>query len=183
MQSQKGRHRRRVSATAVAAVLSVGAAACSPTFNWRETRAEGSELVVSFPCRPDRHSRAVAVAGITVTMQMLVCSAGGATYALSFYDARDAQAVATGLESLRTGMLANIQAAPPRERPLRMAGLPATPGASRLSADGRRPDGGVLRLEAAFFAKDLRVYQAAVVGPPLTDDAIDPFFEGLKLQD
>ncbi len=184
MQSQREHSRgRRLRTVAVAAVASIATAACSPTFNWRDTRAEGTDLLTSFPCRPDRHSRAVVIGTTTVAMQMLVCSAGGATYALSFYDASDVAAVARGIEDLRSGMLANVRAGPPRTRPLKIAGLAATPGVARLSADGRRPDGGDLRLEAAFFADELRVFQAAVVGSTLSDEAIDPFFEGLRLHE
>ncbi len=164
-----------------AAGLALALQACSPTFDWRQHMAEGTGVVTTFPCRPDRHARSVALGGTTVQMEMLVCSAGGATYAVSFCDAADEAAVATALASLRAAMLANIQASPRRQQPLTLQGMSPASGSVRLTADGRGPDGSAIHLEAAWFAKGLRVYQAAVVGPPLSDEAIDPFFEGLKL--
>lgn len=174
------RSERRNGSAAGLAILLV---ACSPTFDWREHMAEGTGLVTSFPCRPDRHSRSVGVGGTTVRMEMLVCNAGGATFAVNFFDAADAPAVEAGLASLRTAVLENIRAGPPRQRSLELPGMIPTPSAVRLTADGRGPEGRAIHLEAAFFARGLRVYQAAIVGPPLTNEAVDPFFEGLKLPD
>jgi hypothetical protein len=72
-------------ATALAATLW----ACAPPLDWREFQAEGSGIVATFPCKPDRHSRSVALAAQTVRMEMLVCSAGDVTFALSFADLAD----------------------------------------------------------------------------------------------
>ena len=43
----------------LAAVLS----ACTPTYNWREVRPEGSGVVLMMPCKPDSHARRVRLAG------------------------------------------------------------------------------------------------------------------------
>ena len=164
-----------------AATLAIALSACSPTFDWRQNVFEGTGIQTSFPCRPDRHSRSLDLGGATVRMEMLVCSAGGATYAVGFFDAAEPAAVTSGLARLQAAMLANVGGGRPLQRPLKLPGLNAGPGAVRLAVDGRRPEGGPLHLEAAFFAKDLRVYQAAVVGPPLPSEAIEPFFDGLSL--
>ena len=49
----------------------LGLAACSPTFNWREVRVESAPLKAMLPCKPDRGSRAVPMAGRQVELQVL----------------------------------------------------------------------------------------------------------------
>lgn len=169
--------------TMVAAAVALALWACSPTLNWRENIAEGTGLTTMFPCRPDRHARSLDLAGAQVHMQMLVCSAGDATYAVSFFDASDAAAVGPALAKLQAAMMANIGSPAPVPGELRVPGAAPLPQSARLSAVGNRPDGRPLRLEAAFFAKDRRVYQAAVVGTALSEEAVDPFFTGLRLSD
>jgi len=68
---------------------SVLLAACSPTFDWREARFEGTTLVAMFPCRPDHHARPLELAGRRTTMQMDTCATGGATFALSVVELGD----------------------------------------------------------------------------------------------
>jgi len=41
----------------LALIASAQLTACSPTFDWREARFEGSALVAMFPCRPDHQVR------------------------------------------------------------------------------------------------------------------------------
>ncbi len=102
--------------TMVAAALALALWACSPTLNWRENIAEGTGLTTMFPCRPDRHARSLDLAGAQVHMQMLVCSAGDATYAVSFFDASDAAAVGPALAKLQAAMMANIGSPAPCAR-------------------------------------------------------------------
>ena len=66
-----------------AMLLASGLAACTPTYDWRETKAPGAAVVAMFPCRPDRFSRPVQLAGARVQMLLLSCSAGDTTFALS----------------------------------------------------------------------------------------------------
>lgn len=64
-------------------------AACSPTFNWREVRAESMPLKAMLPCKPDKGARTVPMAGRQVELQVLGCEAGGATFALLSGDVVD----------------------------------------------------------------------------------------------
>lgn len=157
--------------------------ACSPTLDWRENLAEGTGLVTMFPCRPDRHARALELAGAQVQMQMLVCTAGDATYAVSFFDANETGAAGPALAAMQAAMIAKIGNAAPVRVALRLPGATQLDQSTRLSVGGRRPDGRAVRLEAAFFAKGRRVYQAAIVGSALAEEAVDPFFTGLRLSD
>ena len=157
-----------------------GGAACSPTLNWREFSPDGSGIVASFPCRPDRVERKVTLAGAGRQMVLLACEAGGATFALAFTDAADPAGVAATLTELRTTTLRNVQAAAPQVLPAQVPGMTQNPAALRLSAAGRLPDGGAVHTHAMLFTRGLRVYQATVIGaePPLP--VVQTFWDGLK---
>lgn len=166
--------------TAVRVLLSAGLVACAPALDWREFVAEGSGVVATFPCRPDRHARSVVVADVPVRMEMLVCTAGGSTFALSFFDVSDPARVSGALGELRTALLANVHGLRPRSVPARVSGMTPNPQAIRLAAEGRLPDGTVVQAHAEFFVKGLRVFQAALIGAAPASQDIEAFFSGLR---
>ncbi|CAN5215073.1 hypothetical protein BH11PSE9_BH11PSE9_26020 [soil metagenome] len=171
-----GANLRRVYAAWVLASLT----ACSPTLDWRETQFEGSGIVASFPCRPDRYARAVIVAGAKAQMDMLTCAAGGATYALSFFDVADPAAVTPALADLRALAASNLGATAPQAAPLEIKGMTANEQSARLTIAGRLPDGAAVQESVAFFVKGLRIYQATAIGAKLAPEALDTFFASLK---
>ncbi len=161
--------------------LSLGAlTACSPTLDWRETQFEGSGIVASFPCRPDRYARAVTVAGAKAQMDMITCATGGVTYALSFFDVAEPAAVTPALADLRALAVANLGATVPQAVPLEIKGMTANAQSARLTVAGRLPDGAAVQESAAFFVKGLRIYQATAIGAKLAPEALDTFFTSLK---
>jgi hypothetical protein len=155
-------------------------AACSPTLDWREFTPEGSGLQVRFPCRIDRHARSVPVAGATVRMEMLVCSAGDATWAVGFFDVADPARVSDTLAEWRSTAASNVQgvAAPPV--PLQIKGMTPNDQAVRVLITGRLPDGAPVQEHAAFFVRGLRVYSASVIGAEPSPTAVEAFFSGLR---
>jgi hypothetical protein len=171
----------RLAVGVVVVVVSNALGGCSPALDWREFEPEDSGLVVTFPCRPDRHARQVTVAGATARMDMLVCTVGEATYALTFTDVADPAGVAGALADLRSLAAGNLGAAATASGEARVRGMTPNPMAARLDLRGQRPDGAAVRQEAVFFAKGLRVYQASVIGTSLSSEAVDTFFAGLKL--
>ncbi len=158
----------------------MGLSACSPALDWRETAAEGSGVVAMFPCRPDRHARTVELGGSKLKMEMLVCPAAGATYALSFVDVPDPARVGTALAELRAAALRNVQALQPAVVPARVPGMTPNAEAVRVSAAGRLPDGAAVQAQAVFFAKGLRVYQGSVIGATPAAEANEVFFAGFR---
>jgi hypothetical protein len=156
-------------------------AGCSQGMDWRETRPEGAGVVAQFPCKPDRHSRPVVVAGATARMEMLVCSAGGVTFAVSFLDLADPALVASVLAELRSKALSNIGGRQVHSLPVQVSGMTPNPQAALVSMTGRLPDGAAVEEQAAFFVKGLRVYQASAIGATLAPEATATFFSGLKL--
>lgn len=163
-----------------AALLLAGGAACSPALDWREFTPEGSGIMASFPCRPDRQARRVPLAGASRQMDMLACQAGGATFALAFVDLADPAGVGAALIELRVIALRNVQGGPPQLVPMQVPGMTPNAAAQRLSAAGRLPDGAPVHAHAAFFSRGLRIYQATVIGaePPLP--AVQTFFDALR---
>ena len=166
-----------------AATAAVALVACSPTFDWREARPEGSGAVAMFPCRPQQQRRDVTLAGGVVAMRLHACSAGGASFALSTLDAGDPQQVTPDLAALRAQLLANLGGAAAEERAWSVAGATANPETVRLHLVGKRPDGSRVVADAAFFVRGLTLYQATVLG---SDDApgreaVDTFFGAIRL--
>ncbi len=164
----------------VAVLVVAGLMACSPTLDWREFVPEGSELGVTFPCRTDRHARAVTMAGATVQMEMLVCSAGEATYAVSFFDVADPARVAVTLDEWRATAVRNVQGQAPQFTPWQLKGMTPNDRTGRLTVSGRLPDGAPVQEHAVFFVHGLRVYSATVIGAKPVPQAIDTFFGGLR---
>lgn len=154
--------------------------ACSPVLDWREFVPEGSDLSVSFPCRPDRSSRPLMLAGTRVQMEMLACSAGHATFALAFTEVADPARIGATLAALRGSAVANVSGSEPASAPLRIKGMTPNDQAGRLAVTGRLPDGSTVQEHAAFFTRGLRVYQATVIGAEPAPEAVEIFVAGLK---
>ncbi|MEP6876247.1 MAG: hypothetical protein ABI887_17975 [Burkholderiales bacterium] len=167
---------RRIAALAVAA----SSAACSPALDWREFVPEGSELGMTFPCRTDRHARPVVLAGATVQMEMLVCTAGDTTWAVSFFDVADPARVSATLAEWRASAVANVQGVASRSVPLQIQGMTPNEQAVRVTVAGKLPDGVAVQEHAAFFVHGLRVYAATVIGAKPPPQAVEVFFGGLK---
>jgi hypothetical protein len=166
---------------AVAAVV----AGCSPALDWRETRLKGPGLEATFPCRPVGQARQIELAGRLVTMQLDGCEAGGRTFAVGWADVGDPAAVGPALQALRQASAGKAVDRPARPRTDWAAPHGATPqaAAGRWELRAAAPDGAVLAMDTAVFARGTWVVQASVIGPepgPAAAAALAPFFEGLR---
>jgi hypothetical protein len=122
----------------------------------------------------------VPLAGAVSQMNMLSCTADGATYALTFVDVTDPARISAALSELRVAAVGNLRAGAPAVLPLQIKGMTANDQTSRLSISGRLPDGSNVREHAAFFTRGLRVYQATVIGASPEPKAVQTFFDGLR---
>lgn len=176
--------RRRGVAVALAIASGLVVAACSPTFDWREARPEGSAVTMLFPCRPGRVERTVRVAGLPVVMQLHSCNAGGAVFSLAVVDAGSADRVAPLLSALRGEAAVNVAAIAVFSPASAVAGSTSHPLAGRARIDGRLPDRRPVREDAVWFVGGTRVYQATVLGTGRAVDApvLDAFFDGLRVR-
>jgi hypothetical protein len=157
-------------------------AACSPTLDWREVRPGGSELVALLPCKPERTTRALELAGAQVQFELLACSAAGATWAVASADVGEAARVAAALESLRVARIANLDGRETETAPFQPRGGVALAGAGRFTVVGRRPEGAAVVEHSAVFARGTRVFHAAAIGAAPGTPAVESFFEGLEFR-
>jgi hypothetical protein len=77
--------------------------ACSPTFNWREVDFEQAPAQALLPCKPDRGSRTVELAGHKLMMHMAGCEAGGAMFAVALVELPQAEQSLAVLGALKDG--------------------------------------------------------------------------------
>ncbi|MGE5114980.1 MAG: hypothetical protein ACM3N6_00655 [Betaproteobacteria bacterium] len=164
-------------------LLAIAACAgCTPALDWREVRPVQSDATVLFPCRPATDSRRVRLDGQSPEMFIAVCSASGSTFALSYADVGDPAGVEAALRALRGAAVANVAGSAQLGDELRVPGATPGPGAARVHISGRLPDGKPVAIEAAFFARGTRVFQASVISPNRIDaEAVDTFLGGLRV--
>lgn len=163
-------------------------AACSPAFDWRETRIEGPRLTVMFPCRPVSQVRDLELARRRVSMSLLACEAGGDTFAVASFDVGDPAAVGTALSSLRSAGQSKFageagdadQSRDGATANWQVSGMTPQPEAGRWQWKRASPDGKSVRMDTAFFSRGTWVVQASVIGSADDVKANAPFFEGLR---
>jgi hypothetical protein len=61
-------------------------AGCTPAFNWREVGFDQAGVTALLPCKPDRGTRTVQLAGQAAQMSMAGCEAGGAMFTVSLVE-------------------------------------------------------------------------------------------------
>lgn len=168
----------------LSALLMLGA--CSPTFNWRELRPEGTPLQALMPCKPETATRAVPLDGGAPTeLHMHSCDTGGLTFALAWVELGDAARVPAALSGWRRASLGAVRVDPARVDEPAAQWNAAVPGATQtlgLAAQGTDHQGRPVQMRAVHFVRGTQVYQAAIYGPALNDAGVtSAFFDGLKL--
>ncbi len=75
--------------------------ACTPTFNWREVGFDQAGVSAVLPCKPDRGTRPVQLAGQSLNLSMLGCEAGGAMFTVSVLELPAGSSAQAVLQDLR----------------------------------------------------------------------------------
>lgn len=169
-----------VSATRWSGAMLAALMGCTPAHDWREVRPEGA-AVAMFPCRPQHHMRTVGLPEFVAPMHLLVCSAGGQTFAMGYLDVASAANVPAALVALRAAAGTNMGAIASASAPLRVPGMTPSADAVLVSFRGRSPEGAPIESQVGFFTKGLRIYQATIFGAPISSDVAETFFSGLRL--
>lgn len=168
---------------AAALMLSMGAVtACSPTFNWREVRTDTTPLKAMLPCKPDKGAREVPMAGRNVSLEVLGCDTGGATFALLSADIGDPSRAGEVLGQWKTATLANLRSAAAGEVAFRPPGALGLPQSLQVVATGQRADGSKVESHAAYFARGTHVFQAVIYSDRLQPEVAEAFFSGLRFE-
>lgn len=173
------------STAALIALLALAAlAACSPAFNWRELRPEGTRLSLLLPCKPDKAQKMVPLSGQPTALSMLGCDAGGATFAVSFAELGSSEKASAVLSLWQDLALANMKAVPGSRQllPLAVAGAAAGVPVVRLQAQGQRADGSAVSGQAAYFAQGPQLFQVVMYAPKIDAEVAETFFSSLKFE-
>lgn len=160
-------------------------AACSPTFNWRELRLDGTPLQAQLPCKPESAERSVPLAGQATVLHMLSCQAGGLTFALAWADVGERASAAPALTHWRAASLQSLRVPPAENVAALQWAAPLPPGADAVQgvqAQGLDHAQQPVLTRSAYFSRGSQVFQAAVYGQRLDADAVEAFFAGLRLQ-
>jgi hypothetical protein len=168
--------------TFAAAASALALAACSPTFNWREVRAEPTPLKAMLPCKPDKGAREVPMAGRQVSLEVRGCDTGGATFAVLFADIGNGGRAGEVLAQWKTATLSNLRAPASREGTFRPPGALDLPQSVHVVASGQRGDGSKVESHAAYFAQGTYVFQAVVYADRLQPEVTEQFFSGLRFE-
>jgi len=156
-------------------------AACAPALDWREFEPDGWPLVVAMPCKPASQQRQVAIAGQTVAMRVLSCTADGHLFAVGSADMADPALVGPALQALGEAAQANVRASVQGEQPAAVPGMTPSPAARRWQLRGQLPDGQQVAEQVQVFARGTRVFQASLIGPQADDARAAPFFAALRV--
>ena len=163
-------------------VIACALPACSPTFDWREVRTTQAGLGAMLPCKPEKGSRTVPMAGRQVNLDALSCKTGGATFAVLSADIGDAARAGEVLAQWKTATLANLHSPSAQESPFQPAGARRLPQSLQVVASGRRTDGSKVESHAAYFARGSHVFQAVIYADQLKPEVAEPFFSGLTFE-
>ena len=115
-----------------------------------------------------------------VELSMMGCVANDVAFTLSRIPLSDPLSAPKVLAAWQAAAAANVKATPTPTKPFNVAGAGAWPPAAHVTLAGAATQAQML-----WFAKQsssgLTLYQAAVYGRELNSEAMDAFFESLKL--
>lgn len=164
-----------------AAALSL-LAACQPALNWRDVQMQGTPLKVQLPCKPDRASRAVVIAGQSLQLQVAGCDAAGATFAVMLADLPQPLAAGAVLAQWRQATLLNMRASQVQDTAFAPAGALRLTQSVQTQAQGLQPgQGTAVQARAVWFSNGAQVFHAVVYAPQLAPEAAEGFFSSLAL--
>ncbi|MEO8248596.1 MAG: hypothetical protein ABI589_04430 [Burkholderiales bacterium] len=182
---------------AVLFAVCVGAAGCSPTYNWREVGFADAGLAGLLPCKPDRAEKPVALSNAgNVTLEMMGCVAGGATFTLSHIHLGPETETGNALDPLvqwQSATAARLKVPLSGAEAFAPPGAAVLPGSVKFTFNAPGPDGKPLAIQIASFMRAVGagrsgfdLFQAAIHGgsdgAKIDPEAADNFFSSLRLR-
>lgn len=135
-----------------------------------------------FPCRPASQVRRVTLAGASVEMTMVACSAADTVFALSFTDLRDPALVGAALDELAGAARSRLRSPDGgASTPFAVPGMTPHSRIAQWRLAGLLPDGRAVQQRAVLFNHGTLVYQATMLGPGLDVEAQETFFGSLRV--
>ena len=162
----------------------LGLSACQPSLNWRTVQMPETRLSFELPCKPDKTTKPVTMAGQTLELSVVGCEAGDAVWAVMSAKL-SANADRTELmKGWRQATLQNMRATEIEDATWMPGRMTALPDALRLMARGTTAKGEPVRAHAVWFSHlegdSVRVVHAVVYQnqghkkDPKQDPKLDP---------
>ena len=130
----------------------LGLSACQPSLNWRTVHMPVTALSFELPCKPDKTTKSVTMAGQALELSVMGCEAGDAVWAVMSAKLSADTDRTELLKGWRQATLQNMRANKIEDAswiPRRVAALP---GALRSKASGTSAKGQAVRAHAVWFA-------------------------------
>jgi len=144
----------------------LGLSACQPSLNWRNVQMPETTLSFELPCKPDKTTKPVSMAGQTLELSVVGCEAGDAVWAVMSAKLNADADRTELLKGWRQATLQNMRANQIEDATWMPVRMTALPGALRLKAIGTTAKGEPVRAHAVWFAHlegdSVRVVHAVV---------------------
>jgi hypothetical protein len=174
-------------------LLALGAAAptlagCSPTYDWREVRADDGASMVLMPAKPAKLTRPIDLNGMKVDMAMQGARVEDNAFTVASVKLPD-ESEATqrqALDAMRAGMVRNIAGTEQVVRELTVPIVDPTgkaigaAAAIEVEAKGRMNDRDAM-LMARFVALGSSAWQCVVLGPAVEREQAQTFLRSFRL--
>ncbi|MFM9880835.1 MAG: hypothetical protein ACKVOO_10550 [Burkholderiaceae bacterium] len=160
-------------------------AACQPALNWRQVPSEHAPLTMLLPCKPDRASRSVTLAGQDLQLHMRGCEVAGVTFAVMVAQLPQPAQAGAVLAHWRAATLQNMQAAAAIDTVFVPVGAIDLPQSLRTHAAGVRKLAAApvaVQAQAVWFSNASHVFHAVVYAEQIQPEVTERFFPGLQLQ-
>ena len=112
----------------------LGLSACQPSLNWRNVQMPETTLSFELPCKPDKTTKPVSMAGQTLELSVVGCEAGDAVWAVMSAKLRADADRTELLKGWRQAALQNMRANQIEDASWIPGRVAALPGALRSKA-------------------------------------------------
>ena len=148
-------------------VFSLTLTACTPKFDWRQSRVGDAPGTILMPGKPAQLSREIRIGQQTVTMQMSAARIDSIKFAIGAARMPNATEAQASIAVIKNSLLQNISGQITHDK----SGVTNEAGIvtfnDQFEANGSNPG---LRMVGRLVARDAWVYQVLVVGPGVAMD-------------
>ena len=157
-------------------------AGCTPTFNWRLVRPEGSGVAALLPCKPDSAVRQVPLAGRESSLSMLSCEVADVKFALAALQLPSGLAPAEAAVAWQQASAVSLQAQPSATSSWApsVPRLPQGVEVKGWQVSGKRHDGRPVQAMALQVLRPAEVVQLVVYGAA-SPEVLQALWEGVQV--
>ncbi|MFZ6871896.1 hypothetical protein ACO0LF_07525 [Undibacterium sp. Di27W] len=147
--------------------------ACSPKFDWRDTRGSDAPYSILMPGKALSDSKDLQLEGIHLKMSMQATEVGGISFAVGSSKVEDAGQTSLVMEAMKKGMIRNVQGTPETTR---------STGPDMLEVRGKLRNGQPIMMVGRFLVRGPWVYQIVMLGQEkdMKQDVIDTYMTSFK---